>query len=497
MKFREVSNELLWKTSLDPSAIRNNFQMGEENLRLYQISSAWLLRPLAFSIACHLMCIYSITTSAEDGLHSFNDTDNSNISKLLDGLLEGYDNRLRPDFGGSPTLVYIDIEVRSMGPISEVEMSYSMDCYFRQSWIDRRLAFTGSMATLALSISMLERIWRPDTYFYNGEYSYLHTITSPNKFMRLHQNGKVLYSSRLTIKADCPMNLENFPMDMQRCPLRIGSFAYSTTNVMYQWNPVRKVVIHPDMKMSQFDLIHTPSGNTTDRLRHVGVFSVLVASFHLQRHMGYFLIEVYAPCTMLVVLSWVSFWINREATADRVALGVTTVLTMTFLGLESRNDLPRVSYCTALDYYVAISFFFVFATITEFAVVHYYTKVGSGEYITKVKSEDDESFSDEWKPEEEPTNDSPERFSSLKTFQMDSSYAQHTVRRSLGRNNSQNGRIIRSVSLRKRFTVQQRVSTHLNSVSKLDKISRWVFPLSFLIINLIYWYTYLGPDGSS
>lgn len=46
-----------------------------------------------------------------------------------------------------------------------------------------------------------------------------------------------------------------------------------------------------------------------------------MASFHLKRHMGYFIIEVYAPCTMLVVLSWVAFWINREATADRVALG--------------------------------------------------------------------------------------------------------------------------------------------------------------------------------
>ncbi len=37
--------------------------------------------------------------------------------------------------------------------------------------------------------------------------------------------------------------------------------------------------------------------------------------------MGYFLINVYVPCCMLVVISWVSFWINREATADRIALG--------------------------------------------------------------------------------------------------------------------------------------------------------------------------------
>lgn len=52
---------------------------------------------------------------------------------------------------------------------------------------------------------------------------------------------------------------------------------------------------------------------------------MLLVSFHLQRHMGNFLIQVYGPCILLVVLSWVSFWLNREATADRVSLGESFV----------------------------------------------------------------------------------------------------------------------------------------------------------------------------
>lgn len=106
---------------------------------------------------------------------------------------------------------------------------------------------------------------------------------------------------------------------------------------------------------------------------------MLIVSFHLQRHMGNFLIQVYGPCILLVVLSWVSFWLNREATADRVSLGITTVLTMTFLGLEARTDLPKVPYPTALDFFVFLSFAFIFATILQFAFVHYFTKYGSGE----------------------------------------------------------------------------------------------------------------------
>jgi gamma-aminobutyric acid receptor subunit alpha len=33
---------------------------------------------------------------------------------------------------------------------------------------------------------------------------------------------------------------------------------------------------------------------------------------------------VYVPCILIVVLSWVSFWIHREATSDRVGLGNCT-----------------------------------------------------------------------------------------------------------------------------------------------------------------------------
>ncbi|KXJ75438.1 hypothetical protein RP20_CCG011730 [Aedes albopictus] len=329
-----------------------------------------------------------------------------NISELLDNLLRGYDNSIRPDFGGPPAVIEVDIMVRSMGPISEVDMTYSMDCYFRQSWVDRRLAFTGEYNTLALSISMLGRIWKPDTYFYNGKQSYLHTITTPNKFVRINQDGRVLYSSRLTIKAGCPMNLEDFPMDIQRCPLKFGSFGYTSNDVLYRWNSGRSAVaIAEDMKLSQFDLVDCPAGNVTDRVVHstasvgaivinaandidgldpnaklyVSEYSMLLVSFHLQRHMGNFLIQVYGPCVLLVVLSWVSFWLNREATADRVSLGITTVLTMTFLGLEARTDLPKVPYPTALDFFVFLSFAFIFATIIQFAVVHYFTKYGSGE----------------------------------------------------------------------------------------------------------------------
>ena len=60
--------------------------------------------------------------------------------------------------------------------------------------------------------------------------------------------------------------------------------------------------------------------------------------------MGYYLIQMYIPSLLIVILSWVSFWINMDAAPARVALGITTVLTMTTQSSGSRTSLPKVSF---------------------------------------------------------------------------------------------------------------------------------------------------------
>lgn len=79
--------------------------------------------------------------------------------------------------------------------------------------------------------------------------------------------------------------------------------------------------------------------------------------------MGYYLIQIYIPSSLIVVISWVSFWLNRGATPARVGLGVTTVLTMTTLMASTNASLPKISYMKAIDVYLGFCFFMVFASL--------------------------------------------------------------------------------------------------------------------------------------
>lgn len=42
----------------------------------------------------------------------------------------------------------------------------------------------------------------------------------------------------------------------------------------------------------------------------------------MRRNVGYYLLQGYIPAGLIVILSWISFWIDSEATADRVYIGL-------------------------------------------------------------------------------------------------------------------------------------------------------------------------------
>uniref|UniRef100_A0A8B9UX50 Gamma-aminobutyric acid type A receptor subunit alpha4 n=1 Tax=Anas zonorhyncha TaxID=75864 RepID=A0A8B9UX50_9AVES len=249
-----------------------------------------------------------------------------NFTSILNSLLDGYDNRLRPGFGGPVTEVKTDIYVTSFGPVSDVEMEYTMDVFFRQTWVDKRLKYDGPIEILRLNNLMVSKVWTPDTFFRNGKKSVAHNMTAPNKLFRIMRNGTILYTMRLTISAECPMRLVDFPMDGHACPLKFGSYAYPKSEMIYTWTkgPEKSVEVPEESSsLVQYDLLgHTVSSETIKSIT-----------------------------------------------------GITTVLTMTTLSISARHSLPKVSYATAMDWFIAVCFAFVFSALIEFAAVNYFTNI--------------------------------------------------------------------------------------------------------------------------
>lgn len=71
-----------------------------------------------------------------------------------------------------------------------------------------------------------------------------------------------------------------------------------------------------------------------------GNYSCLQAAFELRRNIGYHLVQSYLPTSLIVVVSWVSFWLDVDAIPSRVTLGVTTLLTVCSESTSFRDKMP-------------------------------------------------------------------------------------------------------------------------------------------------------------
>ncbi|XP_066590310.1 gamma-aminobutyric acid receptor subunit beta isoform X2 [Prorops nasuta] len=299
-----------------------------------------------------------------------------NISAILDSFSVSYDKRVRPNYGGPPVEVGVTMYVLSISSLSEVKMDFTLDFYFRQFWTDPRLAFKKrrEVETLSVGSEFIKNIWVPDTFFVNEKQSYFHIATTSNEFIRIHHSGNITRSIRLTITASCPMNLQYFPMDRQLCNIEIESFGYTMRDIRYKWNEgSNSVGVSNEVSLPQFKVLGHRQRAMEVSLT-TGNYSRLACEIQFVRSMGYYLIQIYIPSGLIVIISWVSFWLNRNATPARVALGVTTVLTMTTLMSSTNAALPKISYVKSIDVYLGTCFVMVFASLLEYATVGYMAK---------------------------------------------------------------------------------------------------------------------------
>nr|XP_019822930.1 PREDICTED: gamma-aminobutyric acid receptor subunit rho-2 [Bos indicus] len=366
-------------------------------------------------------------------------------------------------------------------------MDFTMTLYLRHYWKDERLAFpSASNKSMTFDGRLVKKIWVPDVFFVHSKRSFIHDTTTDNIMLRVFPDGQVLYSMRITVTAMCNMDFSHFPLDSQTCSLELESYAYTDEDLMLYWkNGDESLKTDEKISLSQF-LIQ--KFHTTSRLAFyssTGWYNRLYINFTLRRHIFFFLLQTYFPATLMVMLSWVSFWIDRRAVPARVSLGITTVLTMSTIITGVNASMPRVSYIKAVDIYLWVSFVFVFLSVLEYAAVNYLTTV-----------------------QERKERKLQEKFPCMcgmlhsRTMMLDGSYSESEANSLAGYPRShilpeeeRQDKIVvhlalsnESSSSRKKGLLKGQVGLRIfQNTHAIDKYSRLIFPASYIFFNLIYW----------
>ncbi|KAK3710902.1 hypothetical protein QZH41_009701, partial [Actinostola sp. cb2023] len=245
--------------------------------------------------------------------------------------------------------------------------------FLRQYWEDKRLA--GKLnRSITIAGGVIGKFWKPDIYCYNARQSNLMVEDKDvNSRLTINTSGAIHYSRGSTVVASCDMNLRNFPMDTQHCRLMFISadpqllhHSQSDSDIIFSWKT--KTITVDQKEMSQFNLDGIELGRRAKIYYGVN-YTQIFFTISLTRRSGYYIIQVYCPDILIVALSWIVLWMDADAIGDRLSLGITTILTVMFLLGSTNSSMPKVSYAKALDWYLLVSFAFVFMTLFESMLV--------------------------------------------------------------------------------------------------------------------------------
>uniref|UniRef100_T1JP28 Neurotransmitter-gated ion-channel transmembrane domain-containing protein n=1 Tax=Strigamia maritima TaxID=126957 RepID=T1JP28_STRMM len=96
--------------------------------------------------------------------------------------------------------------------------------------------------------------------------------------------------------------------------------------------------------------------------------------FTFERTILQHVLLIFLPSILIVMLSWISFWLDVDLSASRVALGQTSLLTLAAQFHSVQSSLPPVSTVKAIDIWMFTCIFMAFASILEYALAFNYKK---------------------------------------------------------------------------------------------------------------------------
>ena len=101
------------------------------------------------------------------------------------------------------------------------------------------------------------------------------------------------------------------------------------------------------LELAQYQMIAWHHGTKIVKMKN-GERSVIFLSFNFQRAIGFYVLQVYIPLYIIVMSSWVTFWLVKtekgQETPARTQLGATTVLAVVTIGFGGKAKPQVIEY---------------------------------------------------------------------------------------------------------------------------------------------------------
>ncbi|XP_012939872.1 neuronal acetylcholine receptor subunit alpha-10-like isoform X1 [Aplysia californica] len=264
--------------------------------------------------------------------------------ELIKHLLNGYVKEARPVLKPEDTVeVSVKFSFVRVEDLDEATDTFASSVFIVQVWTDPRLKWDlskyGGVHTVRLPAS---KIWIPDLVLYNVAHReppsslYEETVT-------VTSDGSVVWVPMLTLYSTCPMDLSNFPYDVQTCRIVFGSWMHTSWEMNVTF--ISKEKAEMDVVLSEEDssyLVHQhPQWELVGNRAKARLtlkkydccqqpFTLITISVQLRRRSQFYRYLTLGPAAVLGILVPVVFLVPARS-QDKTTFGLLLLLTLTVL----------------------------------------------------------------------------------------------------------------------------------------------------------------------
>ena len=269
-----------------------------------------------------------------------------------------------------PTNISMSAQVSDISAVNNGQVTISL--YLSYSWEEPRFVHISNVSKheyVEVASTIKDKLWLPDLYVPNAAMVVSPVIFVPTTNFRIYKNRTVFANQYMTLELSCPFNYRYFPMDTQMCDIAIMSFGYSPCELQLEWSQYEPLS-YAESELTQFSyylvrpshsLEEAEDSDLTGQLDRSQVHMHLV----LERKALFYVMQIYIPSILFVVVAWISFLVPLEMVQGRMVLTITTMLTLVELFAAGSEYLPLASYVKAIDVWMCICSFLTFYAVVD------------------------------------------------------------------------------------------------------------------------------------
>ena len=285
-----------------------------------------------------------------------------------------------PPHGDGPLKVRALVYVIDVQSIDSAKQHFTANIFYRFTWHDPRLAHEGPGAQRYA----LSEVWHPGMQVLNRERVF-HTFENE---VYVSPAGEVTLRQRLWGDFTQPLDLREFPFDEHRFMIRILAIGYDSNQVVFVQDPDLPSLVSEEQTLTDWEIKSWKSGGI--EYKPIPNLAMSVAGFEFSflahRDIAYYIYKVIIPLLLLVLMSWIVFWVNVEETGTQISVSITTILTLTAYRFALATSVPAVSYMTRMDNLILSATLMTFAALGLVIVISYYKRTDRIEQAIKVQT---------------------------------------------------------------------------------------------------------------